>query len=335
MRRAWIAAGMLAGFVLLAARAEAQAGEAGAQPGAQPGALPGIQSLAVQYMEGNAAQRTGGAWSALSIGDQLPLDASVKLERFALVQLKAPGSSITLTQPGTYVLRDVVAAGASLRSAGAVEAAAVAFSRVLRGTGKPVNAVGGVRSEVMPREDFGIDSAGAGPAESPPSDTAPAVTPAGATIRMARDLIAMEHYQEAIDQLRDAVPITASPDEGREASFYLASAYELAGDARSALAALNAASPKSSDEWAPDSVLLGARLLEDTFAWAQARDLLLKAGTSLRYDEERAATFLFLLAVAYRGTGEKELQDAVLERIVSMDPTSDLALAAARLQATP
>ncbi len=317
MKRAWFAVGLLAGFLLLAGHA-------------------GAQSLTVSYMEGTASRQAGNSWTALSIGDQVPLDAAVKLEKLALVHFKAPGASITLTQPGTYVLRKLVEASASLRSAGAVEAAAIAFSRVLKGTGKRVDAVGGVRSEQMPREDFdGIWDEGGPPGDSaPPSDTASSVTPAGAAIRTARDLIAMESYQEAIDRLTAAIP-AASPDESREASFYLASAYELAGDARSALAALNAAAPKGEEEWAPDAVLLGARLLEDTFAWAQARDLLLKAGAFLRYDEERAPTYLFLLALAYRGTGEKEQQDIVLERIVSMVPASDLGLAAARLRETP
>ena len=321
MKHAWFAAALLSGFLFTSAQAGAQAS---------------TTALTVSYMEGTASQRTGSSWSVLSIGDQVPLDAAVKLERLALVHFKAPGASITLTQPGTYILRNLVEASASLRSAGAMEAAAIAFSRVLRGTGKPVNAVGGVRSEVMPREDFNsIRDDGGPPGDSaPPSDSAPAVTPAGAAIRTARDLISMESYQEAIDQLRD-VDLMASTKESREASFYLASAYELAGDARSALAALGRASPKGDEEWAPDAVLLGARLLEDTFAWAQARDLLLKAGASLRWDEQRAPTYLFLLALAYRGTGEKEQQDIVLERIVSMDPASDLALAAARLRETP
>ena len=331
MKRAWFAVGLLTGLLFISA-------EVGAQAGGQASAPASATSLTVSYMEGTASQQRGSSWAALSIGDQVPLDAVVKLERLALVNFKSPAASITLTQPGTYVLRNLVEASASLRSAGALEAAAIAFSRVLKGTGKRVDAVGGVRSEVMPREDLNNiwDEGGGGPPgdSSPPSDTAPAVTPAGAAIRAARDLIAIERYQEAIDQLLD-VDLTASTDESHEASFYLASAYELAGDARSALAALKAASPKGDEEWAPDAVLLGARLLEDTFAWAQARDLLLKAGAALRWDEQRAPTYLFLLALAYRGTGEKDKQDIVLDRIFALDPTSDLGLAAARLRETP
>jgi hypothetical protein len=317
MKHALIAAGLAACIWLTAARVEAQ-------------------SLTVQYMEGNAAQRTTGAWTSLSIGDQLSLDASVKLERLALVQLKSPGSSIasiTLTQPGTYALRTVVAAGASLRSAGAVQAAAIAFSRVLKGTGKRVDAVGGVRSE-MPREDIqGLLDDKASSAVDPGPET-PEVTPARRAIDLARDLIASAGYDRAISVLWDAIP-AASADEAREAHFYLACAQELAGDGRSALAALAAAAPKSGDPWAADSVLLGARLLEDSFAWAQARDLLLEAGTSLQWDEQRAPTYLFLLALAYHGTAEKEQRDLVAEKLISLDPESDLGVAAARLREMP
>lgn len=318
MKHAWVIAAFTAGLALAAGRLQAQV-------------------LTVQYMEGTASQRTDGPWAALSIGDQVSLDATVKLEKLALVQLKAPSAataSITLTQPGTYALRRLVAAGASLRSAGAVQAAAVAFSRVLRGTGKRVDAVGGVRSEVMPREDVqGLLGEGASVDYGPAPDT-PEVTPARTAIEWARDLISSADYQGAISELWAAIP-SASPDEAREAFFYLASAQELSGDVRSALSALEAASPKSGDEWAPDSVLLGARLLEDSFAWAQARDLLLKAGTSLQWDEQRAQTYLFLLALAYQGTGEKEQRDLVAERVVSLDPASDLGVAASRLREMP
>jgi tetratricopeptide (TPR) repeat protein len=299
------------------------------------GANAGGQSLTVQYVEGSASQRNAGTWSSLSIGDTVPLSASVKLERLGLVQLRAPGSAITLAQPGTYVIKDLVAAGAALRSAGAVEAAAVAFSRVLRGSGKMVNAVGGVRSEMAPPLRGNFDSGGAGGSaggeEAAPSEPAPEPDPAHAAIDQARDLIASGNYGDAITTLRDAIP-NASESEAREGSFYLASAFELNGDARSALAALKAANPRGTDDWAPDSILLGARLLEDTYAWAPARDLLVKAGNALAIDQERAPIYYFLLALAFRGTGEAAREKAALDAVVALDPESDMALAATRLR---
>jgi tetratricopeptide (TPR) repeat protein len=300
------------------------------------GANAGGQSLTVQYVEGSASQRNAGTWSALSIGDAVPLSASVKVERLGLVQLRAPGSSITLTQPGTYSIKDVVAASAALRSAGAVEAAAVSFARVLSGRGTMVNAVGGVRSEMAPPlggepDTGGVSGSSFDSVEAAPSEPAPEPDPAHAAMDRARDLIASGQYQEAITALQDAIP-QASESEAREASFYLASAFELNGDARSALVALKAANPKGTDDWAPDSILLGARLLEDTFAWAQARDLLVRAGTTIAIDQERAATYYFLLALAYRGTGEAAREKAALDNVVALDPGSDLALAAERLR---
>ncbi|HTZ50369.1 MAG TPA: hypothetical protein VMF68_01860, partial [Spirochaetia bacterium] len=100
MKRAWMAAALVAGLAAAAAR------------------LP-AQSLVVLYLEGSAAQRTDGAWAPLSIGDELSASTSVRLEKLSLVQLRTPGSSIaaiTLTQPGTYALRTVLASSASLRS---------------------------------------------------------------------------------------------------------------------------------------------------------------------------------------------------------------------------
>ncbi len=315
MKRAWMAAALAAGLLMAA-------GSVGAQSSAAP-------SLTVVYLEGSVSQRTAAGWQVLSIGDVLPPDATVRVEKLGLLQLKAPQAavaSITLTQPGTYGLATVLASSASLRSTGAVQAAAMAFSRVLKGSGKRVDAVGGVRSEAMPQEDFSdlwVD----GPS-APESHAREAV-------KTARDLIAKAEYPGAVSTLRDALP-SASADEAREVNFYLASAYELAGDARSAMAALKAASPRGGDEWGPDAVLLGARLLEDSFAWEQARDLLVNAGAVLASDDERAPTYFFLLALAHQGTGEMDKRAAALDRVFALDPASELGRTAYQMsQAAP
>jgi len=305
MKRAWMAAALVAGLA-------AAAGPLAAQ------------SLVVLYLEGSVAQRTDGAWAPLAIGDELPAAASVKLENLALVQLRSPGSaiaSITLTQPGTYALRTVLASSASLRSTGALRAAAVGFSRVLSGAGARMDAVGGVRSERVPTEDF-MDFGETG--------TVPIESPAREAVRTARGLISRADYPGAASTLRQALP-SASEDDAREVSFYLASALELAGDARGALAALKAAPPRGGEEWARDAVLLGARLLEDSYAWAQARDLLIRAPDA-GADDERAPTYFFLLALAYRGTGERDREAAALDRVLSLDPTGELGRTARALR---
>lgn len=309
MKRAWMAATLVAWLVLPVSRLPAQA-------------------VTVLYLEGTVSQRAGEAWTPVAIGDTLAADARVRLEKLALVQLKVAGSSvasITLTQPGTYGLATVLASSASLRSTGAVQAAAMAFSRVLKGSGKRVDAVGGVRSEVMPQEDFvGLLEGGPSGFESPAQEA----------VKTARDLIAQAEYERAISSLRDALP-AASADEAREVSFYLASAYELAGDARAAMAALKAASPQGGDEWGPDAVLLGARLLEDSFAWEQARDLLLKAAAVLAPDDARAPTYFFLLALAHQGTWEMDKRAAALDRVFALDPTSELGRTAYQMRQAP
>jgi len=305
MKRAWMAAALVAGLAAAAAR------------------LP-AQSLVVLYLEGSAAQRTDGAWAPLSIGDELSAGASVRLEKRSLVQLRTPGSSIaaiTLTQPGTYALRTVLASSASLRSTGALRAAAIGFSRVLSGAGTRMDAVGGVRTENVPVEDFG---------ELGVDGTSSTEAPAADPIASARELIANADYAGAARILHDAIP-SASADRAREMSFYLASALELDGDVRGAMAALRAAPPRGSDDWALDATLLGARLLEDSFAWAQARDLLVKAGAA-GADTERAPTYFFLLALAYRGTGERSEEAAALDRVVALDPSSELGRTAYRLR---
>jgi len=319
MTRAWKAAVLFLAFAAGAGRVPAQS--------RAPSAVV-AQPLVVLYLEGAASQRTDGAWTALSIGDELSPNASVKLEKLAMVQLRSAGSavaSITLTQPGTYALSTVLAASASLRSTGAVQAAAIGFSRVLSGTGSRMNAVGGVRSERMSGEDFG-DLGNGEPADKDSTSLE--------AVKSARDLIAKADYAGAISLLRRALA-SASADEAPEVSFYLSSACELSGDVRAALAAEQMAVPRDGDQWAQDALLLSARLLEDSFAWTRARDLLVKAGAGLAEDDERAPVYFFLLALAYAGTGETRRQLAALDQVVALDPTGELGRTARQLRQAP
>jgi hypothetical protein len=247
------------------------------------GAQAAPQGATVDYVDGSASQGVKGSWVSLTIGEALPADALVKLEDHSLLQLKTAGTTITLVQPGTYAVKDLLTTRASLRAAGAGTAVAAAFSKILRGTGRSAGTAGGVRAETMERQ---------APAEAP-------------------------------------------TDSGTELLDDLAGTYARDGDARSALGSLAAIAPTGAEPWANDYVLLKARLLEDAFAFSPAIDLLLAHGAQLASDQSRAQTWLFLLALGYKGTGDAVREQACLDKVISMEPETGLAAAAALLQANP
>jgi hypothetical protein len=284
------------------------------------------QAVTVDYVEGSAAQRTTAAWAVLSIGDTIPLDGSVKVDDHSLVQLKAPGAAITLSRPGTYIIRKLLAARASLRAAGAAQALAVAFSRVLHGSEERLDEAGGVRAEQMPPgEGFDFGSTRT-PGSAMREDSV-----GQEYIDSGKRYIASGEYQDAIDTLLAAVG-RISPGDTREARFYLATAYSLSGDMRLALRMIPGDAPERTEEWAPDLILLRAKLLEDTFAFTEATELLVKQGASLAADEARAPTYFFLLALAYRGNGDAVRQNLCLDKVVSLAAESELGATAAKLR---
>jgi tetratricopeptide (TPR) repeat protein len=271
------------------------------------------QGVMVDYLEGKASQRADGTWSALSIGDTVSLDASVMLEEHSMLQLKGQGASFTISQPGIYGLRSLVNARAALRAAGAGTAVAVAFTRLIRGPAHVSSTAGGVRAERIDIRGLGLEE-----------DVAPKYLEEG-----KRHLDAGE-YEQAIEQLKQAT----SADERDEAGFCLATAYSLNGDPRGAMIALAGISPTGKEEWAPDLVLLRAKLLEDTLAFSPAIEVLLTQGAGLADDETRGQTFFFLLALGYRGTGDKASEKTCLEKVMAMGPETEMGTAAARLSTT-
>ena len=290
---------LVALFALGAAAASAQSAQSG---------------VTVDYLDGAASQRVKSSWVALAIGVTLPADASVKLEDHSLLQLKAAGATITLVQPGTYALKELVASRASLRAAGAGTAVAAAFAKILSGTGKERDAAGGARADIAePSDEQKWEAAHSqGPMEA------------------GKELLAQGKYPEAVQQFFQATTVSEGSDAD-DAQFYLASAYALNGDVREALVSIAAISSAGEADWADDALLLKAKLLEDTFSFSAAIDLLLTHGAKLAVDPTRAPTWLFLLAVGYKGRGDLARERACLEKVRSLDPESVLAASAALL----
>jgi len=70
-------------------------------------------------------------------------------------------------------------------------------------------------------------------------------------------------------------------------------------------------------------------------AGAQGAVVELKDGGKLAVDEERAPTYFFLLALAYRGSGDATRQKLCLDKVVSLAADTDLGVSAARLRDVP
>jgi tetratricopeptide (TPR) repeat protein len=179
------------------------------------------------------------------------------------------------------------------------------------------------------------DVAGArGADKSGTDDTEWATSNAQVYLDTGKDLLQTGQYDLAIKQFLLAVN-EAADEELPQARYYLAYAYSLNGDTRSALKYAADLEPDRSEDWAPDFIILKAKLLVDTCAFAPEVAWLTQAGNDLSGDMRRASIYAFLLGVGYRGIGDTVNEKTALSKVVAASAGSDLGTSATRLLQNP
>jgi Flp pilus assembly protein TadD len=272
------------------------------------------QSLRVSYVEGEVAMRSGSSWVGLATGDSVATDASVRLGTAALAELTMAGSTLVLSQPGTYSIRDLLASRTSVSSPGVVKVISGSLSRLFRAPQSNQTVVLGAR----------------GAEESSQGDLQWMESGASGYLQAGQNLIASGEYERAIAQLRQALD-AASDEELPEVRYTLAFAYDLSGDTLNALKQVEGIEPAPSDAWAKDFILLEAKLLVDSFAFPQAVELLTAKGAGLSTDAGLAPNYFFLLGLAYRGAGDAANAKRSLSQVLTLAKDSDLAGSANQL----
>jgi tetratricopeptide (TPR) repeat protein len=278
--------------------------------------LCAAQEPKVDFLEGEPSVKMGSGWTALSIGDAVSPDAVIRLGKGSMVELSIPGATLMLTRPGAYRISDLLSARRTLASVGAGKALSASLSRLLSGSGGQESG-SGVRSErASPDEPDWMGES------------------AAASLEEGKSLIAAGRYQEALRKLADAVD-GATEKERSEIAFAMASAYSASGNTREAIRLAAAIPTDGTEAWAADFVLLQARLLVDSFAFAPAVQLLKDKGGGLRDDPQRAAAYHFLMGLGYRGMGDLGAARESLSLVVGLAGDSDLGKAAAKLLESP
>ena len=272
------------------------------------------QGLVVAYLDGDAQLKSGSAWKPLSTGDLIATDSSIRLGANALIEVKGPGTDFTLTKPGTYGVRDVVAAGRRVSPPGVGATVTTAMRYMTFGAGKNQSATMGAR---------GADQSGSDEPQWADSS-------AQVFLDAGKEYIKAGRYDKAADQLRQALAC-ASDEETPEIHYYLGYAFSLGGNVREAWKQTADLKPSPGEAWYGDFILLKARLLEDTSSCADAAALLTQEGGTLAHDPQRAPLYYFLLGLAYRGTGDGPRAGQALSTVVSLAGEADLGKTAAAL----
>jgi tetratricopeptide (TPR) repeat protein len=278
----------------------------------------GAQDLSVSYLEGEAQVRSGSSWAGISIGDHLSSQATIQLSGGAYMELQGPDSKIVLSQKGTYKLPDLLTASHALGSAGAGKALTSMLSSLLSGQTRNQSSALGAR----------------GANESKTDDSGWVTSDAQVFLDAGTQYLQSGQYEPAIQQFLQALD-AATDKEASLVRYNLALVYDLNGSTREALKYAAELQPSSSAAWAPDFIILKAKLLVETNAFAQETAWLTQSGNDLSGDVQRASIYDFLLGVGYRGTGDTTSEKANLSKVVAISADGELGKAAAQLLKNP
>lgn len=276
----------------------------------------GAADLSVGYLEGKVEVQRDSSWIPLSIGDSVAPNETIRLDEGAYVELEGEGSSISLTQAGSYDLARLLQ---EERLIGHANAGKVISDHLTTLFGNPAprsSPAFGVRSErpPIPEDPFGpggdlSGSTGSGSPSTEPEKSAAAATGA-------------ENVPEKLDQASAPLPPEA------QAHLYFALAYAESGDLRGAMEELSRAHPAAQDAWYPDYVLLKGRLLMQGFAFDEASAWLQSNEKLLAADAKRAPLYYLILGLSREGAGDRAKAALFLKRAAELAPGSDIETAA-------
>jgi tetratricopeptide (TPR) repeat protein len=270
------------------------------------------QDLRIEYTEGLVELSTGGGWKELSPGDRLAPNARIRLSADGLLELVQGSTRLSVSQPGTYLVSDLLAASKKVAS--------WQLSQVVGGKLKGAVA-GGAKGDGTAA--MGVRGAAAGAAsiewvESSGSEEA---------LAEGRSLMEAGRYDEALKVLQEALQEAYAGEEGTFL-YFIATAYSRQQRTAQALRTLDRARLEPQEPLYTDLVLLKGQLLLESLAFADALALF---DGQLRLNPEGgfAQALLILSSYSYRAMGKGEEARAALQQAVRLDAASELGREAA------
>jgi hypothetical protein len=276
------------------------------------------QTLEVACLDGDAGLSRGASWVKLAIGDTVPQNATLQVGKDSYLELKSASATIILSRTGTYSVHDLLSASLALNSAGAGKALSASLARLFSSPTQNGSGVLGAR----------------GANEGKSEDSGWVESGAAVFVEAGKTFVASGQYAKAIEQSHRALD-TATEEERPEVRSDPAHAYSLGGNNRETLNQVAETNVKGAEEWAFEFVLLKAKLLVDTNAFAQEIAWLTQQGNDLSGDARRAATYYFLLGVGYRGVNDTSNEKQALSKVIEVSADSDPVKAATQLLQNP
>jgi tetratricopeptide (TPR) repeat protein len=233
------------------------------------------------------------------------------------VELAQGATRLSVSQPGVYLVADLVAASKKVAS--------WQLGKVVGGKLKGAVA-GGAKGD-------GTAAMGARGAAAGAPATVEWVEASGSEEALAegRSLLEAGRVEEALKVFQDTLQVAYAGEEG-VFYYYIASAYSRQQRTALALRALERARIEPQEPLYTDLVLLKGQLLLESLAFADALALF-DSQLRLNPDGGFAQALLILSAYSYQGLGRAQGAREALQKAVALDSASELGQEASRLLA--
>lgn len=263
----------------------------------------------LSFAYGTVELAQGGIYREVAVGSRLSAEATLRLGTGSVAEISSGELRITLSQPGTYFLPDLVKASQEVSRWSIAAVVRNKVRALFRAPAGKESTAMGVRAEQVP-EDSGF---GWMDEEQEALDRGKAA-------------LAEERYAEAARSFREALELAES-SERPVYLFYSGYALALAGENGAAQQALGQIEDPQSLVHYAEFVLLSARLAIDGQGYARAEELLRRFLDS-RPGHPAAQEALLLAAFCSERLGRSEEAVSRLRRAIDLDPDTETAAAA-------
>ena len=265
----------------------------------------GAQAFSVTYLDGMAELKAAKVWKALSVGDKVPADASVRVSQNGSVELLKGTLKITILKDGVYDMA-ALAKAADKSGAGSIGSAlSQKLASLTKERSRPAQAAG-VRGELQ----------GEAPVRW--------VDENDETRGKVQALLDDKKFTDALKLLDTAIKDSTDDAEKAELTYLEGVAYYGNGEIARAYKVLEQVSPDPESSWYAPCIILKSQVLVDTSNFRDALALLSPFIDAFPSGE--AAQLAYLLTYySQKGLGDQASARAALDAGYKLDPSTDTA----------
>jgi len=265
----------------------------------------GAQALSVTYVDGMAELKAAEVWKALSIGDKVPADGTVRISQGGSLELLRGTLKITILKDGVYDIAALAKATDKSGAGGIGSVLSQKLAALTMGISGHTQAAG-VRGELQ--------------GEAPVTW----VDENDETRSQVRALLDDKKFTDALKLLDKAIRDSTDGSDKAELTFLMGVAYYASGETARAYKVLEQVSPDPGSSWYAPYVILKSQVLVDTSNFRDALAILSPFINAFPTGEETQLAYL-LTYYSQKGLGDQASARAALDAGYKLDPSTDTA----------